>query len=166
MNPRDNSDEEFDETHQWSKVLIPLTRPKKSLCANYGACACAGDHAAAPTVASNTGRQNKFEPLQSNDDSDDEETEVFKALQQLTSKVSIAAKVSQKARKAASSAIVPASGLDHHKVAELAADIKSGKPQLPDLKCSNAEFEATWALTDACAGVNTANQKKHVPSAN
>ena len=106
-----------------------------------------------PTACSNS-----FSALtdSSTNEHDDEET-VLQQLSTFASVVNVGPKVSQKQRK---------SGLNKAKITRIAAAIRKGEIQLPDLELdNNEEWVAVWALVDSGAGASTANLQKHFPGA-
>ena len=98
---------------------------------------------------------NAFAGLDDSED-DDDESEVVKALSQLTSNVNLLShKQSQKSRRKAKGAKLDVAHLN-----VIARDVKSGKISLPDLSLdSNEEFTYVWALVDSGAGANVAHRK-------
>lgn len=96
---------------------------------------------------------NRFNDLEDIADRDDE-YEVMAALQQLTSKITVGPKKSQKQKKQ----------LDKQRIAKIAQQVQDGIIELPDLILeSNAEYAAVWALIDSGAGRSCANRAKHFP---
>ena len=86
---------------------------------------------------------------------DDDEDEVMAALQQLTPKIRVGPKVSQKKSKASKA-------MSKSQIAHIAQQVKNGDIDLPSLNLSsNAEYEAVWALVDSGAGKSCANKAKH-----
>ena len=104
---------------------------------------------------------NTFSGLSATDDDDRDESDVVKALSQLTSNVVFASEKSrsQKAKKK-----------DHEvhmnfvHLNAIAKDVKDGKITLPELDLSSdSEYMYIWALVDSGAGANVA-RKEHFPS--
>ena len=103
-----------------------------------------------PTVTSN-----KFADLCDSEDSDDDESEMLKALAQLTSKISTGPKQTQSQKKK------KGKKMNMTRVLAVAKKIRNGELTLPDLKLeSNDEYDAAWALVDTGAGVNCASRKQ------
>ena len=94
---------------------------------------------------------NKFSELED----DDDENDMMTALQQLTSKIQIGAKVPQKQRKSTRT-------LSHQQISKIARQVQEGIIDLPSLDLeSNEDYEAVWALVDSGAGKSCANKSKH-----
>jgi len=86
-------------------------------------------------------------------DSDDEESEVVKALAQLTSNVQLQNAKSQSQRKRKPGKI------DMAHIKSVAQQVIDGKIRLPDLDLdTNSEYDCCWALVDSGAGVNCATR--------
>ena len=97
---------------------------------------------------------NKFAELE---DEDSDESEVMAALQQLTSKVRVGAKIPQKQLKKERS-------LSKQQISQIAQQVKDGTIDLPNLDLeSNDDYAAVWALIDSGAGKSCANKSKHFP---
>ena len=123
-----DDDNEHDETYVW-----PLLTASKSV---------------KPPVPPTTEVQNRYKSLMNDDDIDDDESELVKALSQLTSKITVGKRKKQKRTK---------EGLDMARIAAVAQGIAKGEIKLPDLDLDNdAEYECVWALVDSGAGVNCA----------
>ena len=102
---------------------------------------------------------NVFSAFQEDDEGDDEES-VLAVLKNLTSKVRIGPKPSQKSTKTG----MKTQKLDNTKIAHIAAQIRKGEIQLPDLDLeNNDEYTAVWALVDSGAGKSCAARDKHFP---
>ena len=96
---------------------------------------------------------NKFSELE---EDDDDENDMMTALQQLTSKIQVGAKVPQKQRKSTRS-------LSHQQISKIARQVQQGIIDLPSLDLeSNEDYEAVWALVDSGAGKSCANKSKHI----
>ena len=91
-------------------------------------------------------------------DDEDEESEVVRALAQLTPNITVSSqKQSQKSRRAAGVKL----NIAH--LNAIARDVKSGKIALPDIDLmDDAEYEYIWALVDSGAGANVA-RRNHFP---
>ena len=89
------------------------------------------------------------------EDSDDDESDVLKALSAISSNVVRAdERTSQRVRKSQHRA---KNSLDVTRLNAIARDVKSGKISLPEVDLShNADFEYVWALVDSGAGANVA----------
>ena len=100
---------------------------------------------------------NSFMNLSETDDEDDE-SEVVRALSQLTPNITLSSqKQSQKSRRAARAKL----NIAH--LNAIARDVKSGKITLPDVELADdAEYEYIWALVDSGAGANVA-RRNHFP---
>ena len=105
-----------------------------------------------------TSISNKFSAL-SDSDTDEDESEIVKALAQLSSNVTVGPKKPQSQSRKAKS------GLDMTRIHAVAKKIRDGHLTLPDIKLeSNSEYECCWALVDTGAGVNVAS-KSQFPNA-
>ena len=101
--------------------------------------------------------QNQYEALDDGgEDSDDQdESEVLRALSQITSNVSYG-KPKPKS---------PSKAMTMAKISAIAKQISSGAIRLPDLDlANNAEYDCCWALVDSGAGVNVAKDDQFVDS--
>ena len=97
---------------------------------------------------------NTFDAL--NEDMDDE-SEVLEALKQLTTKIHVGPKISQKQKS-------QTQALSRARIAHISRQVKSGEISLPDLDFeNNSDYEAVWALLDSGAGRSCAKKKKHFP---
>ena len=97
-------------------------------------------HSSKPPVST----ENKYGPLSSADEYDDEH-EVVKALAQLTTNIKV-----QRPKKSKK-------GLSMTQISAIAHQINIGKIKLPDLDLDNdKDYECVWALVDSGAGVNVA----------
>ena len=91
------------------------------------------------------------------DDDDDGESKILDAIKQISSKVTVGPKLSQKDRKSSSK-----KPIDKKNIAYLARLVKSGKMNLPDLNLeSNDDYEAVWALVDSGAARSCARRRTH-----
>ena len=91
------------------------------------------------------------------DDNDDGESKILDAIKQISSKVTVGPKLSQKARKSSSK-----KPIDKKNIAYLARLVKSGQMNLPDLNLeSNDDYEAVWALVDSGAARSCARRRTH-----
>ena len=101
--------------------------------------------------------QNQYESLDDgDDDSDDQdESEVLRALSQITSNISYGKPKSKSSNK----------GMTMAKISAIAKQVSSGAMRLPDLNLdNNAEYDCCWALVDSGAGVNVAKDDQFVES--
>ena len=104
---------------------------------------------------------NSFQALFDSDDFDDDEDDagVLNALKQISSKITIGPKKSQKIRKNLSRP------LDKRTIASIAKQVRDGKLDLPDLTLdSNDQYDAVWALVDSGAARSCARRKQHFPN--
>ena len=100
-----------------------------------------------PPRRSTTPVENRYGALTDDDAHDDDESEVVKALAQLTPDISFG-----KPKKSPR-------GMSMAKIASIARRVNSGKMRLPDLDLDNdAQYECVWALVDSGAGVNCAKE--------
>ena len=89
------------------------------------------------------------------DDQVDDEAVVLDAIKQISSKVTVGPKLSQKERKAQRS-------VEKYTISQIAKLVKAGKLNLPDLDLeSNEDYEAVWALVDSGAAKSVARRKAH-----
>lgn len=98
-----------------------------------------------------TPTKNQYLSLVSDDEDseDQDESEVLKALSQITSNVSYG---KPKAKKNS-----PSKGMTMAKISAIAKQVNSGAIRLPDLNLdNNDEYDCCWALVDSGAGVNVA----------
>ena len=106
-----------------------------------------------------TPTKNSFSSLADGTD-DDDESEVMKALAQLTSHVMRASGKSQSQKRSKSKYKFTLA-----KIQSLAKQLRDGELNLPDLELdSNEEYDCVWALVDSGAGVNCAC-KEQFPNA-
>ena len=92
-------------------------------------------------------------------DEGDDDSEVLLALQQLSSKITVGPKQSQRARKASTKQ------MDKRTIASVAKQVREGKLNLPDLQLeSNDEYYAVWALVDSGAARSCARRRDHFPN--
>ena len=97
---------------------------------------------------------NRYNSLDDGSD-DEDESEVFKALAQISSNVQLKSERSKpqksKNRK----------GMDMARIIAVAKMVSKGEIQLPDIEFdSNEEYECCWALVDSGAGVNCAKRSQ------
>ena len=101
-----------------------------------------------------TSVSNKFSALSDSDGDDDDETDVMKALAQLTSSIQVGPKQTQSQRRKAKK-------MDMTRILSVAKQIRDGELRLPDIELdSNEEYDCVWALVDSGAGVNCASRKQ------
>ena len=104
-----------------------------------------------------TATSNIFSDLQS-DEEDADESEVMKALSQLTGNVQMLShkSLSQKQKKAKGGHVLNIAHLN-----SIARDVKSGKISLPDVDLErDEEYTYVWALVDSGAGANVARKSQ------
>ena len=100
---------------------------------------------------------NRYNALD-DDTEDEDESEVFKALAQISSNVQLKSERNQpqKAKKS-----IGKKGMDMARIIAVANMISKGEIQLPDIQFdSNEEYECCWALVDSGAGVNCARRSQ------
>ena len=87
------------------------------------------------------------------EDDEDDESVILDAIKQISSKVTIGPRKSQKERKRS---------LDKRSISQIARLVKAGKLNLPQLDLeSNEDYEAIWALVDSGAAKSCARRKGH-----
>ena len=92
-------------------------------------------------------------------DNDDEEAQILDAIKQLSSKVTVGPKLSQKQRKAQ---LKNKQGIPKAVVAQIAKLVRDGKLDLPNLDLDgDADYEAVWALVDSGAARSCARRRNH-----
>ena len=126
--PNDAKKSDHDETYIWP-LITTQNRAK--------------DHAPRATPT-----QNSFQALKDEGETDDEESDIVKALSQLTSNITFGRAKKQKKKK----------GLDIARISAIAKEVRDGKIKLPDLRLDNdEEYSCVWALVDSGAGVHCAD---------
>lgn len=141
---------------------MPVVRGKKGLCAKFqSSCSRVWNDGFS---CDSKCRENQFEVFTGAMSDNDDEDEVMMALQQLTSKITVGPKPSQKQRKKK----VQPKPLSPEVIATIVAALKSGDLTLKDLDstpCTDDDLVEIYALVDSGAGAHTANAAKHFPGA-
>ena len=110
-------------------------------------------HAFVPTVVSNS-----FDAI--DNDGDDDEDDMIRALSTISSNVTVGPKVTQRQMQRRQKAKTT------RQISQIAAAVNSGKYGLPDLpELDDDDYYAVWALVDSGAGISCANKRKHFPGA-
>ena len=140
VSSRPAEDGELNETYLWPLLTAPrLSAPQSP-----------------PTATGN-----RYEGL--TDDDDSEESEVVKALAQLTSHVKLGSEkaMSQSDRKRSAHAVYGTSPKNRAHIKSVVRQVLNGEISLPNLDLENdADYECVWALVDSGAGVNCGTKKQ------
>ena len=139
--------------------------PSKAVSVGHAPSIAAAEHAETTPLfpmmklPSGVETNNKFSALD-DDDSEDDESDIVKALASLTSNVQLASDraLSQKARRAKKP-----TGMNLAHLNAIARKVKSGEISLPELDLEHDdEFDYIWTMVDSGAGANVA-RREHFP---
>ena len=160
--PGDDQESDFDETEVWAMTCGECDIDAEDMFDDSAwECTCGCEVLKAlsiPPPTDSTPVCTNFEALAEVDEEENDEDDMIKALQQISSNITVGPKKSQKQKKATAAP----SPLTRRKIAAIAEQVKSGEISLPSLRLhNNGDYECVWALVDSGAGRPCARKNKH-----